>query len=173
VSRLRQVSGVQLSRGPRAKRFARGGHRQNTDSIVIRQPHRARAPGRSNHVGEHIAGNVGLVAIGGVPVRANPGDLVALDESATNLIDSRNYARGWIIPDNQSRDPRRAEPPAAAWPKSTVASTGSRRAVDTDCTQPTVFRRPAYRACQATAEVELVSTPANWFAETNSSFQEN
>jgi len=44
-----------------------------------------------------------------VPIQAN---LVALDESATNLIDSENYARGWIIPDNQSRDPRRAEPPA-------------------------------------------------------------
>src|SRR2546430_3095054 len=97
MSWLKEVCCIECCGGPSPKRIAQGGHSQDSEAKVIWQPHLARAFREIDCIREYVAGNVGLVAFASVPVRANPGDLVALDEPTTNLIDAANDAGCSIV----------------------------------------------------------------------------
>src|SRR6266851_7157712 len=83
---LGQIDRVQLSRRTDRVRSTHCRQREDSHTFVGWQANLGRAGGKVNSIGEHIARNVDLVALGGVAVCSDPGDLLALDEAPADAV---------------------------------------------------------------------------------------
>src|ERR1051325_9028355 len=119
-----KICRIQHRRGPKVEPVAGCRRSKDPDAVVVWQDYLLHTFRQVKIIREKIAGYVWLVSFGPGTVCADPGDLITLDETSTNLIDSRDNTVGGIIIDNQI-PPRGNRKHAELFPRrQTTGSTG-------------------------------------------------
>src|SRR5699024_9284366 len=96
----RQVRSIEQRGRTHGQRLAHGRDRHDAYAIVCREYQSARAARQIDRVHEQVARDVDLVTVGRVAVRADPGDLVALDESRPDVLDAAHLPGLWVPGDD-------------------------------------------------------------------------